>query len=196
VPSPLSLPPSPISPAPRPPVRLLLVAAGLAVLAAVLAPAAALVALVLGVAVLATAAVLGFRARWQAAAPANRAPLPAGRPVSADQDDVTARLRQLHARYVEQVNAALDTGRTDLAAELSDGYTDEALRLITAGKPVPAAPGPLTRPSSTTVLTMPEEAPVRLASTLRDLLRRFDRYTVEVFQPAYPYRRPAPDRTR
>jgi hypothetical protein len=43
---------------------------------------------------------------------------------------------------------------------------------------------------------MPEEAPVRLASTLRDLLRRFDRYTVEVFQPAYPYRRPVPDRTR
>jgi uncharacterized protein (DUF58 family) len=142
VPAPLSLPLPPISPAPRPRVRLLLVAAGLAVLAAVLAPAAALVALVLGVAVLAAAAVLGFRARWRAAAPVDRAPLPAGRPAAADQDDVTARLRQLHAHYVEQVNAALDTGRTDLAAELSDGYTDEALRLITAGTPVPAGPGP------------------------------------------------------
>ncbi len=44
------------------------------------------------------------------------------------QDD----LRRLHEAYVYKINFVLEQGREDLARELADAYTDEALRLMTA----------------------------------------------------------------
>jgi hypothetical protein len=45
---------------------------------------------------------------------------------------VVERLSQLHDSYVDLINNVLEQGREDLAVELSDSYTDEALRIITA----------------------------------------------------------------
>ncbi len=44
------------------------------------------------------------------------------------QDD----LRRLHEEYAYRINVVLQAGREDLADELADAYTDEALRLMTA----------------------------------------------------------------
>ena len=54
--------------------------------------------------------------------------------------EVSASLLQLHAEYVEKLNAAWDEGRADLAWELVDSYTDEALLLITSEDPMAAHP--------------------------------------------------------
>jgi hypothetical protein len=43
-----------------------------------------------------------------------------------------ADLRTLHEHYVHGVNAAVETEDLELARELSDIYTDEALELISA----------------------------------------------------------------
>jgi hypothetical protein len=50
--------------------------------------------------------------------------------------DVTTGLAVLHAEYIEKLNQVLDEGRADLAGELADTYTDEALRLITSERSV------------------------------------------------------------
>jgi hypothetical protein len=49
-------------------------------------------------------------------------------------DDVARRLRDLHELYVDRVNRLLEEGREDLALEVADAYTDEALRLIAAAE--------------------------------------------------------------
>jgi hypothetical protein len=64
-------------------------------------------------------------------------------------------LHELHDAYIWKVNAAVSQDRLDLALELADKYTDEALQLMTAtqsagcgrpdcdicaGTPAPAAP--------------------------------------------------------
>lgn len=46
--------------------------------------------------------------------------------------EVTTGLQELHAQYIEKLNQVLDEGRADLAFELVNAYTDEALRLITS----------------------------------------------------------------
>jgi hypothetical protein len=40
-------------------------------------------------------------------------------------------LRSLHDEYTFKVNLVLDEGREDLARQLADAHTDQALRLIT-----------------------------------------------------------------
>jgi hypothetical protein len=94
-----------------------------------------LVLLLGATAVLGVAATLAMRAHWAAAAPvqprATASPAPA--PTAADGDTVTAELRRLHEAHVEKVNLALDEGRDDLARELADSYTDQALALLVRG---------------------------------------------------------------
>ena len=43
-------------------------------------------------------------------------------------------LRELHDRYVWEVNAAVGEGRLDLVWRLADDYFDEALLLMTSGE--------------------------------------------------------------
>lgn len=111
---------------------LVLTAFALAAIACVSGHAAGLVLLVLATAVLGVAAVIAIRAHWAVALAEEPLPpvLPAAPAVRTD-DDLAQELRRLHAAHVEKVNGALDEGREDLARELSDAYTDEALELIT-----------------------------------------------------------------
>jgi uncharacterized protein (UPF0335 family) len=49
--------------------------------------------------------------------------------------DVSQRLRELHDSYVERVNRLIEEDREDLALEVADAYTEEAIRLIvTSGR--------------------------------------------------------------
>ena len=53
-----------------------------------------------------------------------------------DRAALDDRLARLHESYVEQVNMCVAEGRDDLVRELSDGYVDRALELMTgAGWP-------------------------------------------------------------
>jgi hypothetical protein len=137
LPTPLRVPTAALSRR-RPPSRvgvLVLTAFGLAALATVTGHAAGLALLIGATAVLGVAAALAMRAHWAAALPVEpRTPVsPAPAAVAPDGDSVTAELRRLHAAHVEKVNLALDEGRDDLARELADSYTDEALALLVRG---------------------------------------------------------------
>jgi hypothetical protein len=46
--------------------------------------------------------------------------------------DISQRLRELHDSYAERVNRLVEEGREDLALEVADAYTGEAIRLIVA----------------------------------------------------------------
>jgi len=48
--------------------------------------------------------------------------------------DISQYLRELHEQYVDKVNRVLEEGQEDLARELADAYTDEALRAIAASE--------------------------------------------------------------
>jgi hypothetical protein len=142
------LPSSPVAPnagSPAPTGRrgriraLVLMTVALAVLAFVADGAASFV-FVLAVTALGTAGLLILHARSAAAAPRQEAAV-AMRPATASaadvdplaQIDLTERLRRLYDEHVEQLNMAVAEDRLDLVQELSDGYMDQALRLITAG---------------------------------------------------------------
>lgn len=141
VPVPLPTPfpvPTAVRPRRRPSSRVgVLVATAfvLAGLATVTGHAAGLALLAGATAVLGVAAVLVLRAQWAAAAPpASRSTVsPPAAPAAPDGDTVTAELRRLHEVHVEKVNLALDEGREDLARELADSYTDQALALLVRG---------------------------------------------------------------
>ena len=83
------------------------------------------------------------------------------------QDD--DRLARMHQAYVGKVNALVAAGREGLARELAEAYREEsAIGDATAAL---AAPRP----------------PAAWSRRTRDSLRRFDRYTLEVFNPGPPY---------
>lgn len=48
-------------------------------------------------------------------------------------EEQSSHLHALHDAYVWRVNAAIAAGRPDLARELADEYTDDALYLLAAG---------------------------------------------------------------
>jgi hypothetical protein len=45
---------------------------------------------------------------------------------------ISQRLRELHDSYADRVNRLVEEGREDLALEVADAYTEEAIRLIVA----------------------------------------------------------------
>jgi hypothetical protein len=109
--------------------RLLLAAALFATLAAVTGPPVDYVFLALGTCALAAAGVVSVLLQWAATVPA---PPGAGPVDPAEAAALLAeRLRGLRRRQLADVDRALDAGRPDLARELSDRYTDEALLILT-----------------------------------------------------------------
>jgi hypothetical protein len=46
--------------------------------------------------------------------------------------DISQRLRGFHDAYTERVNRVVEEDREDLALEVADAYTEEAIRLIVA----------------------------------------------------------------
>jgi hypothetical protein len=122
---------------------LLSVGAGFGALTAVLGSRPAVLALTACLAAVGAAAAVGLRAQWRAADPgscpgAAEAPVPPAAPAG---DEVAARLRQLHSRHVQEVDAALDAGRADLVHQLAERYTDRALAVLTDVSA--AGPGPV-----------------------------------------------------
>jgi hypothetical protein len=176
--------PTAVRPADRRTVRAALLGAVVAgVLAAALPGAASLLLLAVAAALSVLAAAVGLRTQWEAATPAPARPArPQVRPATALPADLDAQLRALRTTYAAKIDVALATGRDDLVAELSDDYADESLRLLT-GAPLPARTeqlSPLPHHYS--------EDDVHIPAGVKSLLRRFDRYTLEAFRPATPYR--------
>ena len=167
-----------LAPAPRRSIAATLTAAAVAaVLAAALPTGPALVALVAAMVLGALAAALGLRAQWAAATPQPVAPrqvLPAQQLATVPDGELSDQLQALRAGYVAKVNSALQAGRDDLAEELSAAYTEQALELL-AGTGAPQE-------------TAATADGVREPGTVRTLVRRFDRYTLEAFRPTTPYR--------
>jgi hypothetical protein len=125
-------------------VPLLLAAAVLAGCAVALGSTAGLAVLLVAASVLLAAAVVGLRAHWTETLAAEATPPVSLWPTAFDDhvpaDRLTAQLQRLHERSAQDVTRALDDGRDALARELSDTYTDEALRAITTAGLPPAAP--------------------------------------------------------
>jgi hypothetical protein len=79
------------------------------------------------------------------------------------------RLGRMHAEYVGKVNALVAADREELAHELAEDYRQEC-----AGPDATVKPDASQRPAGRTRRT-------------RESLRRFDRYTFDVFNSRPPY---------
>ena len=84
-------------------------------------------------------------------------------------DRADDRLGRMHAEYVGKVNALVAADREELAHELAEDYRHEC-----AGRDAAAGPDASRRPAGR-------------ARRTRESLRRFDRYTLDVFNPRPPY---------
>jgi hypothetical protein len=91
-----------------------------------------------------------------------------------NQDD--GRIERMHRAYTGKVNALVAEGRDGLSYELAEAYRKES-----AGEGATEAPGAARRSAGWTRRT-------------REAVRRFDRYTLDVFNPGTPYR-PRTDRS-
>jgi hypothetical protein len=91
-----------------------------------------------------------------------------------NQDD--GRIERMHRAYIGKVDALVAEDRDRPAYELAEAYRKES-----AGEGATEAPGAARRSAGWTRRT-------------RDALRRFDRYTLDVFNPGAPYR-PRTDRS-
>lgn len=110
---------------------------------------------------------------------------PAGRPAGADD-----RLVRMNAAYTEKINAAVQAGRENLAYELAERTFAEEL----AGSDTGVVRSPATRTVGRRPLGhRPPTALGRMSRLTRRSLRRFDRYTLDVFNPRSPH---APSSTR
>jgi hypothetical protein len=115
---------------------------------------------------------------------------PAPRPDGADE-----RLVLMRTVYAEKINAAVQAGREDLAYELAERTFAEELSGSQAGRthldgtPERRTAGRRT-PTRNPGGRPPGQAPTtlgRLGSFTRRSLDRFDRYTLDVFNPRPPY---------
>ena len=126
---PLPHPARPAASRRRPVGRLMFTAVLSAALAAVTVAPLSYVFLALATCALGAAAVVALLVQWAATVPA-----PAGGPgldPAQAAHLLAERLRGLRRSHLQQVDRALDAGRPDLARELSDAYTDEALLILT-----------------------------------------------------------------
>lgn len=101
-------------------------------------------------------------------------------PVTQHRAASAERLVRMRADYTHKANSLIEAGRDDLARELAETFTEES-----AGARRPAGRRTPTRGQDG---RRPEKVS-RLGSLTRRSLRRFDEYTLDVFNPGAPYRR-------
>jgi hypothetical protein len=107
-------------------------------------------------------------------------PVPDATPEAAPND----RIVRMHAAYLHKANSLVEAGRDDLAHELAESFAEESAGASAgtrraAGRRTPTRDQGGRRP----------EGDNRLGRLTRRSLRRFDRYTLDVFNPGAPYRR-------
>jgi hypothetical protein len=103
------------------------------------------------------------------------------------------RLVRMHAAYVHKVNAAVQADREDLAHELATSiFVEDPAVDLTHVDPMPERRAAVRRsPARTHGGRPPGQTGSRLGRVgrfTRRSLDRFDRYTLEVFNPDRPYR--------
>jgi len=110
-----------------------------------------------------------------------------GRPA---RDGADARLVRMHAAYAHKVNSLVEAGRDDLAHDLAEAFAEESSATPAGGSPDRRAAGRRT-PSRGRSGRRPGQADTPLGGMgrfTRRSLDRFDRYTLDVFNPGAPYR--------
>jgi hypothetical protein len=101
-------------------------------------------------------------------------------PDSAHRAAAQERIVRMHADYLHKTNAAVEAGRDDLVHELADSFAEESgSARRPAGRRTPTRGQRGRRP----------EGDNRLGRITRHSLSRFDRYTLDVFNPGAPYGR-------
>lgn len=109
----------------------------------------------------------------------------AARPAGADE-----RLVRMSAAYTEKVNAAVQADRENLAYELAERtFAEEVSGGEVAGADVPPARRPVGRRTPRSHGSRPATAQGRVGRFTRRSLDRFDRYTLDVFNPLPPHAR-------
>jgi hypothetical protein len=89
------------------------------------------------------------------------------------------RIVRMHAEYLYKANSLIEAGRDDLAHELAESFAQESgSARRPAGRRTPTRGQDGRRPEAG-----------RLARITRNSLSRFDRYTLDVFNPGAPYGR-------
>ena len=101
-------------------------------------------------------------------------------PVSEHRAPSAERLVRMQADYTRKANSLVEAGRDDLAHELAETFAQES--------------GASRRPTGRRTPTRGEagrrpQGASRLGRITRSSLRRFDRYTLDVFNPRAPFGR-------
>jgi hypothetical protein len=100
-------------------------------------------------------------------------------PVTEYRAASTERLVRMQADYLHKANSLVEAGRDDLAHELAESFAEETSGARRpAGRRTPTRGHDGRRPANGS----------RLGSLTRRSLRRFDAYTLDVFNPGAPYR--------
>ncbi|RBY94896.1 hypothetical protein DQ244_06515 [Blastococcus sp. TBT05-19] len=95
------------------------------------------------------------------------------------------RLVRMRAAYLHKINSAVEADREDLADELATSFAHEAAALQTPqSRTRRASSGTPTR----TRTGRPASRATRAGGTVRAMIRRFDRHTLEVFNAGTPTR--------
>jgi hypothetical protein len=99
------------------------------------------------------------------------------------------RIVRMHAAYVQKANSLVEAGRESLAQELADAFAQESSGAHpeptssrrAAGRRTPTRGQGGRRPESDSRFS-------RMSRITRSSMDRFDRYTLDVFNPRTPYR--------
>ena len=110
-------------------------------------------------------------------------------PAATRRPDADMRLVRMHAAYVAKVNAVVGADQEDLAHELAEDYAAEATTARPAARSAQRPTGRnRRRPQGTGAGSARPGTPARRwTERTRETLRRFDRYTLDVFNPRTPH---------
>ena len=112
--------------------------------------------------------------------------VPASVPATHHRTGADERLVRMSAAYTAKVNAAVQAGRETLAYELAEQTFAEEL----SGSDTAAVSSPAGRPTGRRPRGHGHRPPTtlgRMSQLTRRSLRRFDRYTLDVFNPRPPH---------
>jgi hypothetical protein len=97
------------------------------------------------------------------------------------------RMVRMHAAYVQKANSLVEAGRDTLARELADTFAQDASGARSEPVGNRRAAGRRT-PTRGQGGRRPDGRLGRMSRITRSSLDRFDRYTLDVFNPRSPYR--------